>query len=214
MQRRRVLWGALARGVESVEVADGVAGVQGAEMADVAEVSYLAELVRVPVLSCVAGASRVPVVSRVPVFSRDAVAFVACAAAVAVVLSGCAVQQQSTLTDSETRERFLTVLADAQTVVGGEWKILDDPTPRECVIPLWVIGERYPALRVGDPPVSVAVAADRTERAWTDVGMRVTRTDIGDVVEVKGESGDGEIVVLRVSESASTLIGESECRPL
>lgn len=141
------------------------------------------------------------------------VALAMVAGAVAVVLGGCAVQASTPVTDLEARDRLLAVLDEAQQVVGGEWTVMDDPTPRECIIPLWISGERYPALRVGDPPASVAVAADLMERAWNDSGMRVTRTDIGDVIEVKGESDEGELVILRVSENASTLLGESECRP-
>ncbi len=130
-----------------------------------------------------------------------------------VGVTGCAVQQPTPVTDSEARDRFFAELDAAQTIVGGEWQVLDDPTVRECVIPLWVTGERYPALRVGDAPTLASVAADRVEEAWNDAGMRVTRTDIGDVIEVKGETTDGELLILRVSESASTLLGESECRP-
>jgi len=140
-------------------------------------------------------------------------ASVAATALLVAALTGCAVQSPTPVTDLESRDRFLAVLDEAQELIGGEWDVRDDPTPRECVIPLWVAGERYPALRVGDPPASVSAAAERIEQAWGGAGMRVTRTDIGDVVEVKGESAEGELVVLRVSESASTLLGESECRP-
>jgi hypothetical protein len=132
----------------------------------------------------------------------------------AIVLTGCAAQQPSPVSDREARDRFSAVLDDAQETVGGQWNVRDDPTPRECVIPLWIAGQRYPALRVGDAPRSVGAAADRVERVWSDDGMRVTRSDIGDVVEVKGETINGELVVLRLSKSASTLLGESECRPL
>lgn len=130
-----------------------------------------------------------------------------------VGLSGCAVQQSTPVTDAEAHDRFLAALDDTQSIVGGEWEVLDDPTPRECVVPLWVAGERYPALRLGEAPVLASIAADRVESAWNEQGIRVTRTDIGDVIEVKGETTDGELLVLRVSESASTLLGESECRP-
>lgn len=141
-----------------------------------------------------------------------AVTVVACA--IVLALAGCAVVPVSAGSDSEARERFLALLDDAQALVGGDWQVRDDPTPRECVIPLWVSGERYPALRIGDAPAAPSAAAERVERAWSDAGLRVTRTDVGDVVEVKGETADGELLVLRVSESASTLLGESECRPL
>lgn len=133
---------------------------------------------------------------------------------VAISLGGCALQSATPVTDSEAHERFVAVLDEAQRLVGGNWQVMDDPTPRECVIPLWTTGERYPALRVGDAPAVVPAAAERIEQAWNDAGMRVTRTDVGDVIEVKGETVEGELIVLRVSESASTLLGESECRPL
>lgn len=118
------------------------------------------------------------------------------------------------VTDTEAHDRFLAELDETQSLVGGEWRVMDDPTPRECVIPLWVAGQRLPALRLGDATVLPALAADRVEAAWKESGMKVTRTDIGEVIEVKGESGNGELLVLRVSASASTLLGESECRPL
>ena len=130
-----------------------------------------------------------------------------------LALTGCATHDATPVSDTEARDRFLAVLDETQDLVGGEWDVRDDPTPRECVIPLWVSGERYPALRVGDPPASVSAAAERVEQTWSGTGMRVTRTDIGDVIEVKGESLEGEIIVLRLSGSASTLLGESECRP-
>lgn len=133
-----------------------------------------------------------------------------------IAVGGCAVLAPTPVTDEQARDRFLAVLDDAQALVGGDWTVMDDPTPRECVIPLWVAGERLPALRVGDAPAGVAGVADAAERvaqAWSTAGMRVTRTEIGEVVEVKGESTAGELIVLRVSEAASTLIGESECRP-
>lgn len=141
-----------------------------------------------------------------------------CAALTALVITptliGCSVQPATPVTDQQARDRFVTLLDDAQALVGGGWSVMDDPTPRDCVIPLWVSGERYPALRVGDAPAGVGAAAERVENAWQLAGMQVTRTEIGDVVEVKGESVDGELIVLRVSESASTLLGESECRPV
>jgi len=136
------------------------------------------------------------------------------AGAIVLALAGCAVVPVSAGSDSEARDRFLALLDDAQELVGGDWQVRDDPTPRECVVPLWVSGERYPALRIGDAPAAPSAAAERVERAWNDAGMRVTRTDVGNVIEVKGETADGELLVLRVSESASTLLGESECRPL
>ncbi len=129
-------------------------------------------------------------------------------------VAGCAMVPVSAGSDSDARDRFLALVDETQTLVGGDWQVDDDPTPRECVIPLWVAGHRYPALRIGDAPAAPSAAAERVEQAWSADGIRVTRTDIGDVIEVKGETADGELLVLRVSASASTLLGESECRPL
>ena len=128
-------------------------------------------------------------------------------------MTGCAVQPVSTVSDDEAHDRFLALLDDTQDVIGGEWEVRDDPTPRECVIPLWVGGTRMPALRVGEPASSPASAADLVAEEWEAQGIQVTRTDVGDVLEVKGETDDHELLVLRLSDSASTLLGESECRP-
>lgn len=129
-------------------------------------------------------------------------------------LAGCALEQPSDVSDSEARERFIAVLDEAQAAVGGQWQVDDDPTPRECTIPLWVAGQRYPALRVGEPPRSPERAADVVEQAWRDDGMRVERQTVGEVLEVSATSEHGELFILRLSESAATLQGESECRPI
>lgn len=136
------------------------------------------------------------------------------AAAVLVMLGGCAVQAPSSPSDAEARERFVALLDETQSVVGGDWSVRDDPTPRECIVPLWVVGERFPALRLADAPFSIELTADRVESAWEAHELTVTRTEIGHVVEVQGESADGEILLFRVSRNAMTLTGESECRPV
>lgn len=128
-------------------------------------------------------------------------------------LTGCALQSPSDVTDAEARDRFLAIVDEAQDAIGGEWQVDDDPTMRECSIPLWVAGHRYPALRVGDAPSSPERAADAAEQAWLDAGMRVERQTVGDVLEVSATSDHGELFILRVSDSAATLQGESECRP-
>lgn len=128
-------------------------------------------------------------------------------------LGGCALQPVSDVSDSEARDRFIAIVDDAQSAIGGRWKSDDDPTPRECTIPLWVAGQRYPVLRVGEPPSSPERAADAAEQAWRDDGMRVERQTVGDVLEVSATSDHGELVILRVSDNAATLQGESECRP-
>jgi len=135
------------------------------------------------------------------------------AASLLLALSGCVVQPVSSVTDEQAHQRFLTLLDDTQDLIGGQWEVRDDPTPRECVIPLWVPGTRMPALRVGEAPSSATAAAERVAEEWEALGIQVTRSDVGDVLEVKGETGDHELLVLRLSDSASTLLGESECRP-
>ena len=136
------------------------------------------------------------------------------AAATLIVLGGCALQAPSSPSAAESRERFVALLDETQNVVGGDWSVRDDPTPRECVVPLWVAGERFPALRLADAPFSIEITADRVESAWNAHELTVTRTEIGDVVELKGESSHGEVVLFRVSRNAMTITGESECRPV
>ncbi|WP_168915339.1 hypothetical protein [Microcella flavibacter] len=130
----------------------------------------------------------------------------------AVSLSGCALQSPSEVTDAEARDRFLAVIDETQQLVGGAWQVDDDPTPRGCTVPVWVAGERYPALRVSEDPRGDG-HADRVQEAWEDNGLEVDRSLVGDVVELKAESEFGEVYLFRVSEQAMTLQGESECRP-
>ncbi|MER3387102.1 MAG: hypothetical protein RIC81_12415 [Microcella pacifica] len=129
-------------------------------------------------------------------------------------LGGCTLQAPSGVEDEEARERFVALLDDTQAAAGGSWSVRDDPTPRECLIPLWVTGERFPALRLAEAPVSPALAADRVEEAWRAHDLEVTLTEVSDVIELKGESAQGELLLFRASDSAMTLTGESECRPV
>ncbi|WAB80728.1 hypothetical protein OVN18_09135 [Microcella daejeonensis] len=133
-------------------------------------------------------------------------------AAVLVGVSGCALQSPSPVTDAEARDRFLAVIDETQQLVGGVWQVDDDPTPRGCTLPVWVAGERYPALRVSEDPRGEG-HADRVQQAWEGNGLEVERSLVGDVVELKAESEFGEVYLFRVSEQAMTLQGESECRP-
>jgi len=146
---------------------------------------------------------------------RSRFGIVAVAAVIGVAaLSGCTLQAPSAVEDEEARERFVALLDDTQAAAGGSWSVRDDPTPRECMIPLWVTGERFPALRLADAPASPARAADRVEEAWRAHDLEVTLTEVSDVIELKGESAQGELLLFRASDSAMTLTGESECRPV
>lgn len=146
---------------------------------------------------------------------RSRLGIVAAAAALGVaVLGGCTLQAPSDVGDDAARERFVALVDDTQAAAGGSWSVRDDPTPRECVIPLWVSGERFPALRLADAPVSPTRAAERVEEAWREHGLAVTVVEVTDVIELKGESAVGELLLFRVSDSAMTITGESECRPV
>lgn len=131
----------------------------------------------------------------------------------ASVLSGCVVVPGSGLSSDDAREALYATLDDTQDLLGGQWENRDDPTPRGCLVPLWVSGEQYPGLRLGGEPTDGAEAVDTVRRAWTEWGYRVDETEVGDVIELQGRNGVGELVILRIGENAMTLQGESECRP-
>ena len=128
-------------------------------------------------------------------------------------LSGCAVTSGSGLSAQDAGEAFRQVLDDTQRAVGGQWEVHDDPTARGCIIPLWVEGERYPALRIGTPPTAANTALDLVEEFWTELGYAVASTQVGDATELQTTGDHGESLIFRVSDSAMTLQGESECRP-
>lgn len=129
-----------------------------------------------------------------------------------VGLSGCALSQGSGLSPHESRDAMYDVLRSAQVMLGGIWTIEDDPTPRGCVIPLWVDGSQYPALRVGTAPDDTERAATLVTTAWAELGYEITRTDVADIIEIRATRPLGELLVLRVGADSMTLQGESECR--
>lgn len=149
------------------------------------------------------------------VLRRFAVTSGACAAAVLVLtaLSGCVVVPGSGLSADEARLELYSALDETQLVLGGEWDNRDDPTPRGCLIPLWVEGQHYPGLRLGEAPHDRSSAIDSVRSRWTEWGYRVTETLIGEVVELQAHDEVGELLVFRITEEAMTLQGESECRP-
>ena len=136
------------------------------------------------------------------------------AAAVAVLcLSGCAVAQGSGATPDQARERFIGVLDSTQDALGGPWENRDDPTPRNCTIPLWVEGVRYPGLRLGEAPESPEAALDTVERHWEMLDVAAERAEVGNVTELRGSNPSGDLFIFRANDDAMTLQGESECRP-
>ncbi len=128
-------------------------------------------------------------------------------------LTGCVVAPGSGVTPDEARERFIGVLDSTQDALGGSWENSDDPTARNCTIPLWVEGIRYPGLRLGEAPGSPREALDVVEEHWGTVQVTAERTEIGDVTELRGTNRSGDLFIFRANADAMTLMGESECRP-
>jgi hypothetical protein len=136
-------------------------------------------------------------------------------AVTALLLGGCALSPSTDVTDQQARDRFISLVDAVQSAAGGTWSVQDDPSPRECTIPLWVPGERIPALRTGSAPADgIDMTAGRIHRHVTEQGMRATVSELADVVEVRAESAAGELLLFRVSDTAMTVTGESECRPV
>lgn len=138
----------------------------------------------------------------------------AAVAVVALSLSGCMVAPGSGASADDARERFIGILDSTQRELGGEWDKLDDPTPRNCTIPLWVEGIRYPGLRLSsEAPDSQDAALATVEQHWETLELTTERTEVGDATELNATSRDGDLVIFRASPKGMTLQGESECRP-
>lgn len=135
------------------------------------------------------------------------------AIALVLALSGCALSTGSAQSPSEARDAFRAVLDGTQQVLGGEWEISDDPTARGCVIPLWVDGTRYPALRLAPPPADSDAAVQLVSAHWEELGYSIEISTVGDATELEGTNPYGALVIFRISSDAMTLQGESECRP-
>lgn len=130
-----------------------------------------------------------------------------------LALGGCAISAGSGSTPAEARDALRDALDATQQELGGAWDNRDDPTSRGCVIPLWVDGERYPALRVGPAPRDAGAALAVVATIWAERGYAVDTTVVGDVTELQARTPVDALLVFRVSAEAMTLQGESECRP-
>lgn len=133
--------------------------------------------------------------------------------AAVATLGGCAMSPGSGLSALEAQAGLYAVLDETQELLEGEWVNHDDPTARGCVIPLWLDGELYPALRLGSAPAFPEVAMEDVRVAWLASGYTVEQTQVGDVTELQGRNSVNELLIFRVSADAMTLQGESECRP-
>lgn len=139
---------------------------------------------------------------------------VVCACALAfLTLSGCAIQPGSGLSASEARTQLYSALDSTQAAAGGAWDVRDDPTARGCVIPLWVEGEQFPGLRIGPAPRDPQKSANDVSSTWSALGFTVTRTRVGEVIQLQARGDAGQSLLFRASPTAMTLQGESECRP-
>jgi hypothetical protein len=137
----------------------------------------------------------------------------AAVAALVLCVTGCVMSPGSGVTPDEARDRFIGILDSTQDALGGPWENRDDPTARNCAIPLWVEGIRFPGLRLGEAPDSPTDALSTVEAHWETVEVTSERTEVGDVTELRGTNQAGDLFIFRANADAMTLQGESECRP-
>ena len=109
----------------------------------------------------------------------------------------------------EARATFISALDKTEDLIGGAWDNQDDPTARGCELLSGGDGLSYAGLRIG-PLQSVGVIAS----TWEGWGYTVDRTVVGPVIQLIGTNDAGAILILRTSDLATTLQGESECRPV
>jgi hypothetical protein len=128
-----------------------------------------------------------------------------------LVLCGCAIPAASAATSERSIDDFYSVLNETQNTVGGDWENLDDPTARGCVAGLGAKGQSFPALRLGDAPRDRDAVVKAVVEAWDELGYRIVRATVGQVAEVQGRGASDEVLIFRVSDTAMTLQGESEC---
>lgn len=143
---------------------------------------------------------------------RRLVASVSVALAIVACSSGC-MSAGSDITAEEARDALYDTLDETQQILGGTFDNQDDPTARGCALALWSEGNHFPALRLGAAPADTGAAVDAVSDYWTGIGYELTTATVGAVVEVQGMSDLGATLILRVSADATTLQGESACRP-
>jgi len=120
---------------------------------------------------------------------------------------------QSTDQPTHGHGAFGALLDETENLVGGGWDNRDDPIGRGCVIPFAVEGTSYPALRLGAAPRNVNSTVQKVTELWTGHGLAVEQTEISEVTQLTARGERDELVILRVSTHASTLMGESACVP-
>lgn len=143
---------------------------------------------------------------------RRSVAGVCVALAIAACSTGCVGNSEGP-TAEEARDSLYATLDKTQELLGGRFDNQDDPTARGCALALWSEGDHFPALRLGAAPADPQRAVSAVSDYWSELGYDLTMATVGAVVEVQGTGETGESLILRVSDDATTLQGESECRP-
>ena len=110
---------------------------------------------------------------------------------------------------AEARDAFYATIDDTQDLLGGTWDVQDDPAPRHCELQFGGSGLNYSALRIAPADTIASVGGQ-----WEDWGYSVQRDTIGPVDQLVGTNEAAEVLILRSSDRATTLLGESECRPV
>ena len=110
---------------------------------------------------------------------------------------------------TEARDAFYETIDDTEQLLGGTWDVQDDPSPRQCELQSGGSGLNYSALRIAPGDTITPVAA-----VWEEWGYAVQTDTIGPVDQLIGTNEAAAVLILRSSDRATTLLGESECRPV
>lgn len=111
---------------------------------------------------------------------------------------------------AQARADFYAAIDETQRIVGGQWDDRDDPNSRGCVLAGGGAGRAYSALRLAPPTASADTGL--LAAAWEDSGYTVEQLQIGPVTQLTASGDMSELLILRLSDRATTLQGESECR--
>ena len=110
---------------------------------------------------------------------------------------------------AEARDAFYATIDDTEDLLGGTWDVQDDPSPRQCELQSGGSGLNYSALRIAPSDTITAIAT-----VWEEWGYSVQTDTIGPVDQLIGTNEAAVVLILRASDRATTLMGESECRPV
>lgn len=145
---------------------------------------------------------------------------VAAAAAIALLLTGCAPQspptpEVPTMTLEESKQQLLDIFDAAVAAAGGEWDLKTDRVPSTCSFASGEEGEMYSLVGAGPGAPDPAAAAAAVAAAWRDLGydVRTREAEFG-VVEVRYERDEaGLYFAFGANDRATDLDGTSPCVP-